>query len=509
MISIRLPERKWVFLIIALSLVNPLHYLFFIVNHPSDSVFIGFVDDGLMMSLMQSSSRNFSDPWSNTDIFHNPLVGSPYLFSFLGLPLLLINIPVLYLFLFYKFLFGVIYYLIAYYFINYFVKDKKITAVAFVLFMFMAGIGGLLYTLEYVVTGHNSFYVGSVLTSEFDELGGLSHSLTHLPRLYYLIPEILLYLLLLAYVAKRKFISGVLLGIAGLIYPMSFIVGISIIFLYTIFYKKPLTELFLVIIIGTLVIIPWFKAYTDEPLFFDVVKEESFANFSPIKIIVSYFLALPFLFYLLKKNRKLDLSIKFLFAWAGIFALISMIPPEIVHVFTARFGSMLLMPISILTAYGILLVSKRYKINPRIFILIILVVSFLSIAGFNTRIQKQGREEGLSNVYLSENDYNALLFLKTQPQGRIIASQKISIFTPVYSGQKAFFFSGRIKDNVDDYMLFYNSSTSVDTRNGIIRKYYITYIFYGNSEKKLNSYFLAPENAELIYDNGTQIYFIH
>src|SRR3989344_8750129 len=215
MVSIGLPEKKWLVLILFLSLINPLHYLLFILLPQENSAFTGFVDDGLMLSLMQSSSRNFEDPWSaGGSVFHNPLVGSIYLFLLLGSPLLFFKINPYILFILYKFIFAVIYYIVAYNFMKFFIKDKKILSTAFLLFMLAAGIGGIIYSLAYV-SGNIEFLpaIGYGMTSEFEELGGRAHSLTHLPRLYYLIPEVLSYLAILAYATRRKVITGILVGL--------------------------------------------------------------------------------------------------------------------------------------------------------------------------------------------------------------------------------------------------------------------------------------------------------
>jgi hypothetical protein len=201
-------------------------------------------------------------------------------------------------------------------------------------------------------------------------------------------------------------------------------------------------------------------------------------------------------------KSKLNSKEKFLFVWISFFVIFAGILPSYVGLFTGRAGSLLLMPISIMAAYGIILFSKNSKINYRTVIILIIVLSLPSLLAFNVRLQKQGREEGLTNVYLSENDYNALLFLKTQPEGRIIASQKISVFAPIYADQNAFFFSGRIDERLKDYEDFY---TIPERRNEIIEKYSLSYVFYGDAEKQLNPAF-SLENSELIYDYDTKIY---
>ena len=134
MVSIEFPSRKWLVLIVFLSLINPLHYTIFVLSAPVNSEFIGFVDDGLMLSLMQSSSRNFEDPWSaGGSVFNNPLVGSVYLFILLGVPLLFLKVNPYVLFILYKFIFAFVYYIVAYNFMKFFIKDKKILSTAFIL----------------------------------------------------------------------------------------------------------------------------------------------------------------------------------------------------------------------------------------------------------------------------------------------------------------------------------------------------------------------------------------
>ena len=590
MVSIEFPSRKWLVLIVFLSLINPLHYTIFVLSAPVNSEFIGFVDDGLMLSLMQSSSRNFEDPWSaGGSVFNNPLVGSVYLFILLGVPLLFLKVNPYVLFILYKFIFAFVYYIVAYNFMKFFIKDKKILSTAFILFMLAAGIGGIIYSLAYV-SGNTEFLpaIGYGMTAEFEELGGLAHSLTHLPRLYYLIPEILTYVTLLAFATRRKVLTGILLGITGMFYPVAAIMSFIILTFYFLAfnYKKNnfvlmkglIREFYLIIIISSMFAVPWIVSYLQNPYFFNVVSAESFENFTLLKIIVSYALTLPFVLYFLRKRislfrrkefiitsfiilglffleqlypvsqrsvlfselmanigllnvsaflfiyskiieliaalyaisvviviMKSDISKteKSLFVWIFSFTILAGLYPSYVGFFTGRFGSLLLMSMSILSAYGIAEFCRNKKINLKHVIILILLLSLPSLIAFNARIQKQGREESLSNVYISENDYNALLFLKDLPQGRIIAFQKISIFAPVYSDQKAFFFSGRINENVKDYEDFY---TKPDKQQEIIEKYNLTYIFYGDDEKKLNPAFSI--DAELIYDDETKVYII-
>lgn len=595
MLSKILPGKKWIILIFVLSLINPLNYLLFILYHPSDVTFVGFSDDGLMISLMQAPARNFEDPWSieGNSVFYNPIVGSTYLFILLGILPLIINIPIYTAFILYKFIFAFVYYIVAYNFMKFFIKDKKLLSTSFLLFLLSAGLGGIIYILSFIFFNQEYLpVIGYAITSEFDELGAQAHSLSHIPRLYYLIPEILTYLTLLAFATKRKILSGFLLGLTGLFYPMAAIISFFVLLIYflTTNYEKNYLNLvnkifvnfYIILIIAFIFFTPWLITYLQAPFYFNVIRSSAFGNFPFLKILVSYALTLPFAFYYLMKKRmpvfrnkwfllssflilglftieqiypysegsqlfnKLLISFsllntikfvfnysfyievivilytffvifiiinskikgyeKFLFSWLVFFIIISGISPNYIGLFTSRFGSLILMPLSILAGYGIIEYSKKKKINYKNVLVLIVILSLPSLMGFNARLQKEGREIGLPNVYLSNNDYNALLFLKSQLKDRVFASEKISVFAPVYANQNAVFFSGRVHEYVNDYMEFFGNSSD-ERKSQILAKYKIKYVFYGDMEKKLNPNF-SLQNGKLIYNNITKIFVI-
>src|SRR3972149_9036876 len=54
-----LPDKKWLALIFVLALVNPLNYAALILFPSEGKTFVGYGDDGLMLSIMQAPARGF------------------------------------------------------------------------------------------------------------------------------------------------------------------------------------------------------------------------------------------------------------------------------------------------------------------------------------------------------------------------------------------------------------------------------------------------------------------
>src|SRR3989338_3347604 len=199
-------DKRILLLIIILSLVNPLHYLILTYYPPEGKVFVGYQDDGLMLTLMKSSSTNFDDPWAfdGGKVWNNPLIGSAYLFIILGIIPTVFNLSYYISFIVFKFIFAFLYYIVVYNLIKLLVENPRSQKIVFILFCLAAGLGGILYGAFTVLgQGSNSSIIGYGLTNEFDELAGSSHSLTHTFRLYYVIPEMLGYLSLILFINDR------------------------------------------------------------------------------------------------------------------------------------------------------------------------------------------------------------------------------------------------------------------------------------------------------------------
>lgn len=312
----RLPEKKFLFLIIILSLVAPIHYAINFSWPPAGTQFVGYYpDDAYMLDIMKSvsSAFDFTDPFvGGENIWHNPLLGSTYLFVFFGLAGSVLGLNLFIFFVLLKFLFGVAYFLVVYNLISVFVKTKGQQNMAFVLFALAAGAGGILYLAAQVIFPQSEYLpiIGYAFTREFDELAAVSHSLTHIFRLYYGIPETLGYLALLFFAQKKKLLAGLSLGLVFLIYPMHG-VAFSVILLFY-FLAMNYSRLFLIVRKGTkdllpvyllaaVFLVPWLVHSNENPYYFTATRN-AFEALPLLNILVSFFFPLALVLYFIWKK---------------------------------------------------------------------------------------------------------------------------------------------------------------------------------------------------------------
>src|SRR3989338_1974614 len=207
----KLPPRGILVLIILLSFINPLHYAIMSITTPNNKVFLGgYVDDFFQLTLMNSVEWNFNSPWDlDQTVFENPVLGASYTFVLLGTLPALLEINLIVAFLVIKFLLSIIYLVIIYNIVKYFLESEKDIKLGYLIFLFSAGIGSFIYLLFLLVAPHYSPVVGFALTAEFDELGGGAHALSHLTRIYWLLPEVTGLISLLLFIIKPLFFSPI------------------------------------------------------------------------------------------------------------------------------------------------------------------------------------------------------------------------------------------------------------------------------------------------------------
>jgi len=589
-------DKRILLLIIILSLVNPLHYLILTYYPPEGKVFVGYQDDGLMLTLMKSSSTNFDDPWAfdGGKVWNNPLIGSAYLFIILGIIPTVFNLSYYISFIVFKFIFAFLYYIVVYNLIKLLVENPRSQKIVFILFCLAAGLGGILYGAFTVLgQGSNSSIIGYGLTNEFDELAGSSHSLTHTFRLYYVIPEMLGYLSLILFIKNKKWLSGLSLGLTFLFYPMFGIGFLFVIFLYT-FVKsinagpkeafdegiKAIVKPFLVVLIF---LIPWAVHYSQKPYYFQITKLV-FDSSSPMNLLIgSFFMfglcilyvsrkiagkkitflyivslivfALQHLFstaqtsesfkiwlqqtniwgfaqglyglsvyitiavgaitiLLIAKTLKSKVSQteKFLLVWLLLAIFVSGIYPDTISriLFTGKFAPFILLPLSIIG--GFFIASSFSKKTQTLIIIAIVILSLPSIVGYNLWLQKSVRQAGVDGV-LTQGEYDALLFIKGQPDGTVMASLRYNSFIPFYTNKKAILFSGRgydgeLIERKSDIETFYSIGPEV-ARKKLIKKYDIKYVIFGTNEAEISNNTLNLENSQLfekVFEKGVKVF---
>jgi uncharacterized membrane protein len=173
---------------------------------------------------------------------------------------------------------------------------------------------------------------------------------------------------------------------------------------------------------------------------------------------------------------------------------------------------MITIPASFLAAAGIREFSAKYKISWQKIMALIIIFSLPAVFLYHafdiskTDVIKKRMEP--QNLFYSKSDYDAMIFLKNQQAGVVLCSGYTGSFLPYYSGKKSLLFGIDRTDTVyvfDEKMSDYN--TFMDNGNaGILKKYNISYVFYGSFEK-LDGNISDETFLERIYDtNGTVIY---
>ena len=597
-----LPPHKLLVIIFLITLINPLHYALLFFFPPENNIFLGYPDDTLMLTLMKSPAWNFDDPWSfdGGKVWHNPLIGSVYLFISLGAIPFLFKLDLYLSFIFFKFLFSVIYFIVVYNLLSVFIKSGKERNVALLIFMFVAGLGGLIYatsTLAFPQSQYNSV-IGYALTNEFNELSATSHSLTHTFRLYYMIPETLGYLSLIFFLSRKRLFSGVLLGLVFLFYPTYGVAFSLVIIIHSLLRLLSKREGFVSVlkaviptyIVAALFVIPWLIASFQRSYYYKV-NSSVFQDLPTINIIIGSFFSLVFVCYVLRKRsviknytkiilplfvtilfilkqffeislrsslfeswlvdkkimglveflgrysflidafmiliailafvrisrNSINFDCKFLISWFVIFAVLSGITPEnIMHIaYTERQASLLLFPISILAAFGVIEFSRKFRKNTYLVVAAIILLSIPSLLGYNLWMQKSVRESGISGFF-TEDEQKVLQFLKVQEDGNVLSSTRFGSYIPYYADKRTLLFTGRTLNTTDDYL----SSVSNDykrffsggdnDRIDVINRYKIKYVIIGRDEKPILSF--DPESISYlkrIYNGETKIYKVH
>lgn len=593
---IKLPEKKLLALVIILSLVGPAHYAMNFLNPPEGKVFVGYFDDAYILNIMKSPLHNFSDPWSfdGGKIWHNPLAGSVYLFLVLGFIPALLGVDLYLAFILFKFVFALAYYLIAYNLILHFIREKQHQRIAFLIFMLFAGIGGIIYIAASLLFAQSQYLpvIGYAFTREFDELAAVAHSLTHIFRLYYVIPEALGYLSLLLFINKKKILTGLALGLVFLFYPMHGFGFSVVLLLYSLAknystilrsVRTSIIELLPVYIISSLFLVPWLVHYSERPYYFATSKLV-FEALPALNLVVSFFFSGIFvLYYLARKpsnlmksrkfvslflaalvffsiqgmnfaaltspmfaswlqamglltvvtylaslsvlielamailtaillfsvlREKSDADKKFLVMWSILFFVLSGVTAaDIGYVINpVRLAPSLIFPVSVLAAYGVVMFSERFNLSPLKVVVLCILLSMPSIFGYNLWLQKSVRDSGVVAFY-THDEYDALKFLQSQPDGRVMSSLRYGAYIPYYSNKDAFLFSGRtypgLLEEVNKVSSeFYAGQTSAARRGEMLDKYNISYVLVGQKEKGIE----MPQSFKKVRSGETEIY---
>jgi uncharacterized membrane protein len=234
-------------------------------------------------------------------------------------------------------------------------------------------------------------------------------------------------------------------------------------------------------------------------------------NFPVFLEIIS---AITFLFVIISIYKsKMKKEGKFLSMWLFALIALAVVSPSYVFWFPHRMLFLMRLPVALLATFGIVYCISNHKVSSKKILAIIIILSIPSLVAAEIRYDKLGRED--VTMY-NENDINALKFLRNEPLGIMFSSPKIGTFGPSIANKRSVLFGwptpiivDNYSDKVMDYESFYSPNYTGD-KSEILKKYNVTYVFFGEEEMKLsrsdnmNSSFL-----EKIYDSKTKIYLVN
>jgi hypothetical protein len=476
------PGKKWLVVIFFLSMLIPLEYVYWGYFHPDGYVFAGFrADEAMQLAAMKSYLWNFNTPWSQKDIsvFHDPILGSPYILVSLGMVALITKLNPLFLLAISKGIFAFFYLIAVYHLMGRLIRKRE-KDIAFFFFAVTQGISGLAYI----------FLAGNVPTGHLVWGGILSTTKV----IFYSVPLMtgcLSLIFLMDFIKDRSMkcllASDILLGLTILFYPLYGACFFMISAIYLLCTKK------FIHIFGLLpslvFVIPWIMAYLQTSIsFYPYLTTRIYTNVVAFIANSGFVLlfALLYLFYFFRQSPRNETDI-FVVFWLLFMLILVLMPAELSFWYPPRFTNIIFIPLSIAGAKGVeLLVKKRLNL----LMAIILIISVPSFVFAIININSQG-------IYLTEDEFNALLFLKGQPDGTVMASERIGLFVPYYSEKKSL--TGRVVpfgDSEKDYDTFYLDEKE---RSHIIEKYEIIYIYFCKDEREKG---ITDLGLERIYESG-------
>ncbi len=316
-------------LILVMSLLSPLQYVILYLFPPQGMVFNGMgTDDAMYFTAIKSYEFGFQSPLIikgddiDGSIFYNPAFGPVYIMLPLGMIHFLFGIEPLVIFIVFKFLSSVLFLAISYFLIKNLSENKRETNITFFVFAVTAGLGGFLYMLFRLLTDP------SQLLAPFS-LFGFGIGVYRIIDMYYSLPFATSFLAFLLFIKNRHILSGILIGMTVLFYPLYAFVIFLTILLYAVLHKK-IASILSIILISLPFAFIWAYPYIRQPMLF---KEYSsmlrvLSGHNLPSIFIGFGMAALFLTYEIyrKMNPKRNLHIGkkiYLLSWLAAILLIS------------------------------------------------------------------------------------------------------------------------------------------------------------------------------------------
>lgn len=278
-------RRWWLAVITIMALIHPLHYLLAYWNTPPGYRFVGggMVEDFIYYPLMKFWEGHYQNPWAEEEIdsifYSNPFVYIPmgYVAKLLGGNYVLVRHVS-------DSLFSFLYLLMVYYVLKRFSSSSREHNLSFLFFTLLNGLGGFIYLIYRLFTDPARMAIPTkpfagmkqVITYEFTQEG--IPPLTHLGRLYHLVPLFLGFTVLYLFFTRdyRKtgntLLTGILWGATILFGGPNFAFGFGIILCLYAFSRwdmQAIKSLLAIMFMGALLLIPWYYYVTGDNAFFN------------------------------------------------------------------------------------------------------------------------------------------------------------------------------------------------------------------------------------------------
>ena len=489
-------EKKWLVIILLVSLIEPLHY-FLLLNYPlSGKTFMAYdSDEALNSGMMRSIELGFDNPWSPGEkVFFNGAIGSPYPYLALGYLRWALGIDALLMNIIAKAVLFFVFLLVLFKTMEAIMPRRHGTA--FLFFVVPLGLMPLGYSIS-AITGIEKFAEG--FSFEFSVLNNFS-------RIYYFAPLISAFLSLFFFSKSKRVKSAICLGATFILYPFFGFAFSGLLFLYSVSgkngkmqekFRQTVNEVWKTYAIALIFLLPWIYIRFGFPNYFDLYSQNSYIwRAHIVSIVGSYFFILAIIFianinfvrrywkffvpgtliaiaviiaelkdlmvppfstlaipsfttdftellilfvfgaglFILDSN--LDRRHKFILLFAAAFLPLSIFNPKYAFWMQYRMGYILHIPLAMLAAlYFDRFMDRVHQrgLAKKLVLAFLIVMAFTSFLAYNYRFQMSQRWQ--DHVYLYQSDKDAMLFLDKQPKGIVLAADKTMYFMPTWSGQ--------------------------------------------------------------------------
>lgn len=474
--------RNYAMIVSAAIVLAAAFYYFnsFYLQQPGEVTFIGS-DEVVWVDSAKSVLWDFRNPFFMNEghIFHDPFPGSPYIMAFIGMVFYATSLDPAFILVALKLAMLFLLLMAAYRVTSHFFPSGFDRTSAFLFYITLGGVGGISYLLYLAVAGSvPPPYQGAML---FTGITKPDSAIYHIGSLFFGYSFLLMMLK-----GKNAYLTGFLLGLSALIYPIFGAVFFLAAVIYGIINRK--TDCIKIIIAGALVALPWAISYMQYP---DIIQRLSAQKnyINPAALVVQGFFVLVFAgVYAIKRtrDRKWDFILVF-----SIATLILALLPLGMNPLTnpQRLIWVMFLPLSILAVKGMTAVLG--KLTRKAIILMLVISSITLIIGNSVII--------LSPVYrISDKEYDAVRFLKGYEFGNVLTTEKLGDFIP-YQSEKLSHHTLFYPDNAffDEYRLV--RAGDEEAFEGILDKYGIKYVVAPKGDV-LDT--MSAGRGKLLYDNG-------